>query len=487
MSFVNQYRSTTIYGELKVQRFNTGNIAGLLDISGNTILRGDCIINGNLSATDGTIDISGNLNVSDTISGSLSINDTNNTDDSFRVPFLDNETSSSTFSSSAGLKYNPVSEVLNYTTLNGGDIYALDISCNNVNAANFIGNVSTTTEDASNVSFFPTFVSAEGNAPLKVNSGFAYNPFTETLNVTNINGTILNNATTSTIATDSSNQSFFPTFVSATSGNLRLKTDSGITYNPFLNILSCDVSGNLTGNVSGTATNINITSSNAATAFRIPFASTGTGSSTLLSDSNLTFTPSNNTLSVSKITADITGDLTGTSSNINITETTTNTAYRIPFALTSTGSAALGSDQGFNYNPSIDTLNVSNITADSLSVGAGVWLIDGTNTGSLNAIVPLFTSQSDLGDINNQSALSFPRQDNTRGSAGDYQDPFNNDNKIDTIIVFPKWGIVGFNGTDMSGTININYKNTNAFPTFVDPLDNVMSSCKIYLNDVEQT
>ena len=82
MSFVNKYRSTTIYGELKVQKYNTVNINGLLDISGTTILRGDCTINGNLLATDGTLDISGNLTVTGDISGNLigtSTNSTNST------------------------------------------------------------------------------------------------------------------------------------------------------------------------------------------------------------------------------------------------------------------------------------------------------------------------------------------------------------------------------------------------------------------------
>ena len=618
MSFVNQYRSTTIYGELKVQKYNTGNIAGLLDISGNTILRGDCTINGNLLATDGTLDISGNLAVTGDISGNLIGTSTNSTN-------------------------------------------------------------STIATDNTNASFYPTFVSAtSGNLPLKVDTGISYNPNTETLSVTNINGTITNNASTSTIATDSSNQSFFPTFVGATSGNLALKVDAGISYNPSSNVLTLsgdaitngltigrgagnintntvvgngalvanttgyeniaigpnalfanttgssntavgfqaslanttgsnntaigfeagaattsgssnvavgtssltdnitgssnvavgvdaldqntggsfnvgigggagrknktgnnntfigydtDISGNVvynnstaigtgaiidasncivlgtasetvkirggltvTGSITGTASNINITSTGTTAAFRIPFALTGTGSAALGSDSNINFNPGTNTFSVDNITAtltgnvtgNVTGNLTGTATNINITGTTTDAAYRIPFALTSTGSAALGSDQGFNYNPSTDTLNVANITADSLSVGAGVWLIDGTNSGSLNAIVPLFTSQSDLGDINSQSTLSFPRQDTSRGSAGDYQEPFDNDNKIDTVIVFPKWGIVGFNTTGHTGTVNLNYRNDNAFPVFVDPLDNVMSSCKIYYNDVEQ-
>ena len=92
-------------------------------------------------------------------------------------------------------------------------------------------------------------------------NGATYKASTNTLTCANFSGDLsgnvsgtATNATNSTITTDSSNQSFFPTFVSATTGNLPLKVDSGISYNPFLNRLSCDVSGNLTGNVSGNLT-----------------------------------------------------------------------------------------------------------------------------------------------------------------------------------------------------------------------------------------
>ena len=586
MSFVNRYRSTTVFGELKVQRFNTGNINGLLDISGNTILSGDCIINGNLSATDGTLDISGNLAVTgdaningltigrgagsidtNTVLGkdALPVNTTgyeniaigysslianttgsSNTAVGFQASFANTignnntaigfEAGAATTTGSNNVAVGTSSLTDNITGSSnvavGGDAldentggsfnvgigdgagrnnktgnnntflgYNTDISGNVVynnstaigtgaiiDASNQIvigtssetvkipggltvtGGINATTAtiatDNSNVSFFPTFVSAQGNVPLKVNSGFIYNPFTETLNVTNINGTITNNATTSTIATDSSNQSFFPTFVSATTGNLPLKADASLSYNPSSNILSCDVSGNLTG----TASKVVITNTTTGASYRVPFALTATGNCALGSDEDFTFSPS-------------LGILYATVDRVNISQTSTNNGFRITLGSgTGTGSSEILSNGDFTFNPSTGTLT----GAKSFTVGAGVWLIDGTNTGSLNAIVPLFTSQTDLGDINNQSELSFPRQDTSRGAAGDYQDPFNNDNKIDTIIVFPNWGIVGFNGTGYSSTVNINYKNTNAFPVFVDPLDNVMSSCKIYFNDVEQ-
>jgi hypothetical protein len=662
MSFVNQYRSTTIYGELKVQKYNTGNINGLLDISGNSILRGDCTINGNLLATDGTLDISGNLAVTGDISGKLAINDTNNTNDFFRIPFLDDETSSSTLSSSAGLRYNPVSEQVNYTTLNGGDIYALDISCNNVNAANFIGNVSTTTEDATNASFYPTFVSAEGNVPLKVNSGITYNPFTETLTVTNFNGTITNNAATSTIAADATNASFFPTFVSATSGNLPLKVDSGISYNPSTNVLTLnsdakineltigrgtgnvdtntvlgkgalffanttgyentavgyevltvnttgssntavgyrssvanttgyentaigfealtatttgssnisvgtssmtdnitgsnnvavggnaldentsgsfnvgigdgagrinktgnnntflgyntDISGNVvynnstaigtgaiidasncivigtasetvkirggltvTGSITGTASNVNITSSSTNLAYRIPFASTGTGSSTLLSDSNINFNPSTNTFSVDNIT--------GTVSNVNVTAVATNASYRVPFLSGATGSQTISSDAGVTYNPSTNIFSADNISANSLNAPlSGVWFISGNNRTDLTSVMPLFKSESNFNDINNGLTSGSV----TGATVGTLTNPFDLDNLCDRVIIMPDWGVVAYQDPDYGSLMRINFHNSNSVPVVVTPnAVNSISSAKIYYKKVEQT
>lgn len=279
------------------------------------------------------------------------------------------------------------------------------------------------------------------------------------------------------------------------SGNVVYNNSTAIGTGAIIDASNCIVIGTasetvkirggltVTGGITGTASNVNVSELGTNASFSVPFLSAATGSATIFSDPGIRYNPSTNLLQT-------------TATNVMINASSTNTAYRIPFALDATGSTTLLSDSNLNFNPSsntfsvdnasVDNISVDKITANSLNVGAGVWLIDGTNTGSLNAIVPLFTSQSDLGDINNQSALTFTKQDTTEGAAGDFQDPFNNDNKIDIIIVFPKWGIVGFNGTGYSSTMNINYKNTNAFPVFVDPLDNVMSSCKIYYNDVEQ-
>jgi len=657
MSFVNKYRSTTIYGELKVQKYNTGGVTGLLDISGNTILRGDVGINGNLYADDGTVDISGNLTVSgdisgnftgsianatnavntgitgnttnasfyptfvsgatgylphyvDTdfnynpstntltvpnISGNLSGNVTGNltgtsssvnvtvdgTNTTYRIPFLSATSGSANIYSDAQLLYNPSTNVLvatggfagnastatdadnatnitvavstanqefhptfvstttgnlppkvdtNFTynpstnvltvpnitgtcssatnadiasqvsvsTTGAGTRYismfagsgtrtclidadlTFDVASNTLTCTNITGTCSNATDavnatnstnvaiatDATNATFYPTFVSTTtGNLPAKVDSDLNYNPSTNTLTCTNITGTCSNatNATNSTnvaIATDATNASFYPTFVSTTTGNLPLKVDGGITYNPSTNLLTTTVSS------------VNVTSVSTDADYRVPFLATTTGSSTVSSDGGIVYNPSTNLL-------------TTTVSSVNVTAVSTDANYRIPFLATTTGSSTVSSDGGITFNPSNNTLNVSRINS---SYVGGVWLIDGTNTGTFNAAIPLFTSQTNLADINDQSSLTFTRQTTDYATGGSYLNPFDNFDKIDTIIVFPNWGIVGFvdSNYNAAGGILINYKNIYDFPVFVNVTDNQMSSCLIYRNDVEQ-
>jgi len=311
MSFVNQYRSTTIYGELKVQKYNTGNIAGLLDISGNTILRGDCIINGNLSATDGTIDISGNLAVSGNISG--------------------------TFSGSIA---------------------------NATNATNAT-NVAIAT-DASNQSFYPTFVrDISSNLPLKVDSDLTYNPSTNTLVVSNITGT----ASSVNVTVDGTNTSYRIPFLSATSGSANIYSDGGITYNPSTNVLTAT-------SFNGTATlasQVDVNTASAASVHYIPiFTGAAAGTKLLVVDTGLNYNRATDTLSVTNIN--------GSAAQVSVSTTNTGTRYLGMFA--GSGDRTCLIDTGLTYDASNNILTVDNIT--------------GTCSNATNA-----TNATNIGVINN--------------------------------------------------------------------------------------
>ena len=155
------------------------------------------------------------------------------------------------------------------------------------------------------------------------------------------------------------------------------------------------------------------------------------------------------------------------------------------------------SDSDINFTPSTNTFAVSNITATTLTATtlvstyndtplSGVWLINGNNTNDLASIVPLFCSQTDIGDINNQSALTLESATGT--AVGSFVNPFDVDNTTDLVIIMPRWGIRGHADIGYSGTTRINVHNQYDVPIYITPsTPNSISSCRIYYNKVEIT
>jgi hypothetical protein len=231
-----------------------------------------------------------------------------------------------------------------------GDIYA----------ANFYGNASTATtatsagsatsaefvkitEDNANSTFYPVFVlNNTGNLSLKVDkttTPLTYNPGTGNLSATTFTGNLVgtaNVATTHTITEDNTNSTFYPVFVSNSSGNLSLKVDkttTPLTYNPGTGNLTCN---NFTGLASSSNT-INLVSDNTSGTYYIPFSKLSAGSSRLLYIDDvttpLTYNPFNGTINATNFNGlcSTTGlvflqSLTGTI----IGQATTATTYTLP-------------------------------------------------------------------------------------------------------------------------------------------------------------
>ena len=118
---------------------------------------------------------------------------------------------------------------------------------------------------ATNAAFYPTFVSTTaGNLPQQVSTGLTFNPSTNTLTATTFAGALTGNATTASTATNaqntaiaavSTNATFYPTFVSATVGNLPHDVAVGLTFNPSTNTLTATTfAGALTGNATTAST-----------------------------------------------------------------------------------------------------------------------------------------------------------------------------------------------------------------------------------------
>ena len=146
----------------------------------------------------------------------------------------------------AGISLNPSTNTITATTFSG----ALSGNATTATTATNATNVAIT-DDNTNATFYPVFASTNtGNLPLKVDkttNPLSYNPSTGLLTSTTFSGALSGNATTATTATNatnvattavSTNASYYPTFVSATTGNNPASVDADLTYNPSTNTLT---------------------------------------------------------------------------------------------------------------------------------------------------------------------------------------------------------------------------------------------------------
>jgi uncharacterized protein YqkB len=189
------------------------------------------------------------------------------------------------------------------------------------------------------------------------------------------------------------------------------------------------------------------------------------------------------------VTANVTGNLTGTAANVVAAVATTG-LFPIALATADTGSSSIRTDGGnFYYNSLTKVLLTGELKADYMQTPlSGVWLVNGNNTNSISSIVPLFCSQTNLGDINDQSALTLEAAVTAAGVTGTLVNPFDVDNTTDLVIIMPKWGIRGFADAAYSGATRINVHNQYDIPIYVSPsVTNSISSCRIYYNKVQIT
>jgi hypothetical protein len=127
-------------------------------------------------------------------------------------------------------------------------------------------NTNITATDADGT-FYPTFVSStSGYKPQLVDSGMTYNPSTNTLTVGTLigatSGTVTNAVTSDNVkvASGAVNTDYFPTFVSATTGaSLPILADSALKYNPFTDTLYAGTfNGTVSGNIATATTADNV-------------------------------------------------------------------------------------------------------------------------------------------------------------------------------------------------------------------------------------
>jgi hypothetical protein len=194
---------------------------------------------------------------------------------------------------------------------------ALTGNATTATTATIATNVTATANNSTNETTYLTFVDgATGTQGIETDTALTYNPSTNILTAGTFSGALSGNATSATTATNATNiaitnttttaGTYYPVFVSATTGNVPARTDSStFTYNPNTNTLTVtNLSGNATTATTATnSTNATVTTSATNSNFKIPFANTTvstTGNYGLLQDSEAVFTynPSTNTFAV---------------------------------------------------------------------------------------------------------------------------------------------------------------------------------------------
>ena len=237
-------------------------------------------------------------------------------------------------------------------------------------------------------------------------------------------------ATTVTVADESTDTTCFPLFVTAATGDLAPKSGTNLTFNSSSGLLTATAfAGDITGNVTGTSSLVTVTDSNANTAFPLVFHDE---SNALLDDTGaLTYNPSSGSLSVANLT--VTG--TQTVNNVNVIETSSGVIF-----------------EGSTANDFETTLDVIDPTADR-----AINLPDATGTVVLEDNTATLTNKtiaiSQVTELSNLTAVEGAQLENINS----------------VTISNAQWAYVGalnqgltttsdvaFNSLDIEGDIDVN-------------------------------
>ncbi len=266
-----------------------------------------------------------------------------------------------------------------------------------------------------NTTFYPTFVSStSGNRAATVDSGLTYNPGTNILTAGTFSGTatVATTATNVTIGSSNNNSTFYPVFASSTSGDRAPTVDSGLTYNPGTNILTAGTFSG-TATVATTTNNLTIGSSNNNTTFYPVFASATSGDRAPTVDSGLTYNPGTNVLTAGTFSG--TATTAQTASNVALTaNNSSNETVYLTFADGASGTQALETDSSLSYNPATNTLTAGTLsgTATTANTAANVSLTS-NNSANETTYITFADGTSGAQGLETDSSLSYNPATNT--------------------------------------------------------------------------
>jgi cytoskeletal protein CcmA (bactofilin family) len=239
-------------------------------------------------------------------------------------------------------------------------------------------------------------------------------------------------ATTVTVADESTDTTCFPLFVTAATGDLAPKSGTNLTFNSSSGLLTATAfAGDITGNVTGTSSLVTVTDSNANTAFPLVFHDESNAGKLLDDTGALTYNPSSGSLSVANLT--VTG--TQTVNNVNVIETSSGVIF-----------------EGSTANDFETTLDVIDPTADR-----AINLPDATGTVVLEDNTATLTNKtiaiSQVTELSNLTAVEGAQLENINS----------------VTISNAQWAYVGalnqgltttsdvaFNSLDIEGDIDVN-------------------------------
>ena len=267
-----------------------------------------------------------------------------------------------------------------------------------------------------NTTFYPTFVSStSGNRAATVDSGLTYNPGTNILTAGTFSGTATVATTTNnlTIGSSNNNTTFYPVFASATSGDRAPTVDAGLTYNPGTNVLTAGTFSG-TATTAQTASNVALTSNNSSNeTVYLTFADGTSGTQALETDSGLSYNPGTNVLTAGTLSGTATTATTATNVSLTSNNSANETTY-ITFADGTSGAQGLETDSSLSYNPATNTLTAGTLsgTATNATTATNV-TATANNSANESTYIAFVDGASGAQGIETDSTLRFNPATNT--------------------------------------------------------------------------
>jgi hypothetical protein len=339
--------------------------------------------------------------------------------------FVDGATGSQGIETDTGLTYNPSTGALAATSFTGAVTGAVTGAASEITAS---------ANNSTDETVYPTFVDgATGSQGIETDTGLTYNPSSGILTTTQVTGALSGNATSATTAAtatevtvsanNSTDETVYPVFVDGATGTQGVESDTGLTYNPNSGILTTTTfTGGLSGNATSAttaalATEVTISANNSTDETVYPtFVDGATGTQGVETDTGLTYNPSTGVLTATQFTGAVSGTITGTSSEVDVTanNSTDETVYPV-FVDGATGSQGIESDTGLTYNPSSGILTGTQFTgavsgnATTATTAATATLVTASaNNSTDETVYPTFVDGATGGqDIETDTGFTY--------------------------------------------------------------------------------